>query len=201
MVVKLRKKGCPPETAQELAVLVLYDLVILLDDSHSMVTEAGGTRIATLFKVLKAVVEVYQLARDGGVVSVRYLNGRQGHKDITKNKMEVVHATIRYTGITMLGTQLRKKILKPFVEQKQMRKPLLSLILTDGNIEGERKGLLEKNIYNCLARLQKDAEKTEDAVAFMFARIGEDPEGKELLEELDDHPIMGSWIDCLPGAL
>ena len=32
MVAQLLKKGCPPEMAQEFAVLVLYDLVILLGE-------------------------------------------------------------------------------------------------------------------------------------------------------------------------
>ena len=38
------------------------------------------------------------------------------------------------------------------------------------------------------------------AIAFMFARIGDDPDGKDLIEELNNHPIMGSWIGCLPGG-
>ena len=131
----------------------------------------------TLFRVLKAVVEVYRLARDGGLTTVHYLNGRQVFSDVTTPKLKEVHANIRYSGITMLGTQLQKKILKPFIEQKPIVKPLLTMVITDGNvslscstleladrfkIEGEREGLLEKNIYNCLARLQQDPEKTED---------------------------------------
>jgi len=35
----------------------------------------------------------------------------------------------------------------------------------------------------------------------MFARIGDDPDAKELIDKLDDHKEMNQWIDCLPGGL
>ncbi|KAI5841682.1 hypothetical protein BZA05DRAFT_210917 [Tricharina praecox] len=199
LVDEIIKLKCPKETAQQFAILVLYDLALLIDDSSSMYTDDDGARVKTLHTLLKAVAEVYELAREEGIMSVRYLNGRQGRKNVTKAKVDEVHKAIRYHGLTMIGTQLQEKILKPFVEKKVMTKPLLTMIITDGAIEGESSGVLEKNIYNCLTSLQSGPKpKTEDAVAFMFARIGDDPGAKELIESLDNHKDMDQWIDCLP---
>lgn len=80
--------------------------------------------------------------------------------------------------------------------------------------------MLKRNINNCLAKLDNDSERTVDceppvfflpssvssnltsliAVAFMFARIGDDPAAKTLIEALDDDDKLGAWIDCLPGT-
>lgn len=104
------------------------------DDSSSMYTDDDGARVKTLHTLLKAVAEVYELAREEGIMSVRYLNGRQGRKNVTKAKVDEVHEAIRYHGLTMIGTQLQEKILKPFVEKKVMTKPLLTMIITDGAV-------------------------------------------------------------------
>ena len=104
------------------------------DDSSSMDFEDDGRRKKTLKKVLDAIAEVYELARDEGIMSIRYLNGRQGRKDVTRDKVEDLHNAIQYNGVTMIGTQLQAKILKPFVEQKDMTKPLLIIVITDGSV-------------------------------------------------------------------
>lgn len=199
---ELHSRGCTREVAQRFSVLLLYDLVILLDDSSSMEYAEGGRRKEKLRDVLSAIAEIYGLAREQGIVSVRSLNGPRGRKDVTLDKVAGVHSKIVYGGVTMIGTQLQNKILNPFVLSKaRMEKPLLTIIITDGNVEGERKGLLEQNIDKCLSTLQKDVNKTEDAVAFMFARLGNDEGAKTLIQELDDHETLGKWIDCLPGEL
>ncbi|KAI5841683.1 hypothetical protein BZA05DRAFT_412931 [Tricharina praecox] len=198
MIKSLVEIGCSRERAEQFSVLVLFDLVILLDDSGSMELADEGRRKSTLLEVLKAVTDIYQLARDKGIVSVRFFNTRNEWQDVTRDKVEELHAAIEYYGVTMIGTQLQQKILKPFVEGKKMERPLLTMVITDGNIEGEKRGLLRKNIRNCITKLQAASEKTHHAVAFYFARIGHDQGAKELIEELDNDTELGSWIDCLP---
>ncbi|KAI5841687.1 hypothetical protein BZA05DRAFT_412948 [Tricharina praecox] len=200
MVEGLVRYGCPREMAEQFAVLVLYDLVILLDDSSSMGSGADRKRENMLLEVLIAVASVYGLARDQGIVTVRFFNAPRGRKDVTRGKVEKLHGNIQYNGVSMIGTQLQEKILTKLVQAPKaiMAKPLLTIIMTDGNIEGEKDGLLKKYINNCLAKLDADKTKTVDAVAFMFARIGEDQGGRKLIEELDNDQKLGPWIDCLP---
>ncbi|KAI5841677.1 hypothetical protein BZA05DRAFT_344822 [Tricharina praecox] len=198
MIEKLVKRRCPPEIAEQLAVLVLFDLVLLLDDSSSMDAENGGKREETLFRVLGTVADIYQLAREEGIVAIRLFNTREGWSDVSRDKVEELYAGIHYYGVSMIGTQLQEKILEPFVENKRMEKPLLTMVISDGKIEGEGKGLLKRTIYNCLLRLQAGHETTEDAVAFYFARIGGDAGAKQIIE-LENDDAMRSWVNCLPG--
>jgi len=93
-----------------------------------------GTRKNTLLKVLTAVARIYQLARKEGIVSVRFLNTQKASQDVTQDKVEKLHDDIQYYGVTMIGTQLQEKVLKPFVEQKTMTRPLLTMVITDGNV-------------------------------------------------------------------
>ena len=107
----------------------------MADDSSSMEYAEGGLRKEKLRDVLNAVAEIYGLAREQGIVSVRSLNGPRGRKDVTLNKVADVHNKIVYGGVTMIGTQLQNKILNPFVLSKtRMEKPLLTIIITDGNV-------------------------------------------------------------------
>lgn len=107
-----------------------------IDDSSSMEYEDGGNRKDMLKKVLEAIADVYELAREEGIVSVRFLNNPTGRKDIKKADVAGLHAEIQYDGVTMTGTELQNKILKPFVLEPQtpMRKPLLTMIITDGDV-------------------------------------------------------------------
>ena len=105
------------------------------DDSSSMEFTDDGRRKETLKKVLEAVADVYKLARDRGIVSVRFLNAPRGRKDIRAADITSLHAAIQFDGVAMTGTELQNKILKPFVLQpKTMTKPLLTMIITDGDV-------------------------------------------------------------------
>jgi hypothetical protein len=99
--------------------------------------EEGGERIKTLKKVLKEVAAIYENARDEGILSIKFLNASQGKKDVTTPKLNAEPGPlshIRWSGITKIGTQLENRILKNFVYGKKMTKPLLVMIITDGDV-------------------------------------------------------------------
>ncbi|KAI5841694.1 hypothetical protein BZA05DRAFT_211362 [Tricharina praecox] len=199
LVNSLISRGCPREMAEQFSVLVLYDVVILIDNSDS--PEAENARRETLKTLLDAIVDVYELANDKGVVSVRCCNLHDqctDHKDVRRSEVSGILETIKYGESAEVGGQLKKRILRPFVEHKTMIRPLLTIVITNGNPEAETKDVLKTAINNCLVKLSQDPTKTEDAVAFMFARVGGDQAGKELVKDLDNDQILGAWIDCLP---
>ncbi|KAI5841684.1 hypothetical protein BZA05DRAFT_412934 [Tricharina praecox] len=200
MVENLVAASCTRELAEQFAVLVLYDLVILVDDSSSMEYGQDQERRAALSNVLTAVAKVYELARDEGIVAVRFLNTQVVEKDIRSADVAEVLEYLEYNGVTMIGTQLQEKVLRPFVEYPRipMTKPVLTIVITEGSIEGEKDGLLRRTISDCHARLKADRNKTVDAAAFMFARLGTDPGARKLLEDLDNDKNLSRWIDCLP---
>lgn len=96
--------------------------------------EDHSQRRQTLRRVLKEIVEIYSLARTDGIVSVRFFNTRYGRENIHPESGDIL-SDICYPGLSMIGTQLRKKILEPFVYNKKVdpkdnaSKPLLVVVI------------------------------------------------------------------------
>lgn len=152
---KLMEQGCGGEFAVPLSLLTLYDIVMLIgwssshailstmdrkpkclkDDSHSMDYAQDGARKATLKKTIDEITKVYDLANDTGILSVRFINNKQGKKEVSNKKVESLFHERIYEGSTKIGTALEKKVLKPFVLSKEkMEKPLLVMTITDGTV-------------------------------------------------------------------
>ncbi|KAL0639094.1 hypothetical protein Q9L58_001777 [Maublancomyces gigas] len=201
LVNELRdKKQCSWEMANQFAILALYDLAILIDDSDSMVYDQKGARIKTLQKILNAIADIYNLAREQGILTVRFLNATKGKKNVTAKTVKTVIKGHDYGGVTRIGTELKKKILDKFVLGVDMKKPLLIMVITDGAAEGESTNLLESVIKNCIYELSKEGgtAKGPNSVAFQFSRVGDDDGAMELLKKLDDDKEVGIYVDCLP---
>jgi len=191
------EQHCPVETARQLSHLVLYDVVMLLDDSTSMRIKEDGTRIETLVNVLRHICSIYDLANPNGLTSVRFLNGMQGIRNFTANKVDRLREH-RWNGVTKIGTELKQKIIDPFVSSaKEMNKPLLVMVITDGEVEGERPGILENVIKKCISHVEEDPGKGEYSIAFHFSCVGEDEDARELLQRLDNDYMIGKYVDCL----
>ncbi|KAF8248701.1 hypothetical protein K440DRAFT_642120 [Wilcoxina mikolae CBS 423.85] len=168
----LKELGCSgDEIALQFTALLLYDLVVLLgldthyflfcridahfhiDDSSSMdkAYEQGKTSpVDTMQRVLKEVAKIYELARPGkdnkdrGIVSVRFLNTRQGLENVTFDQAKMLKFKIKHNGVTSMATRLENKILQPYFDKQspsqllqqtpfQPLKPLLVMIITDGD--------------------------------------------------------------------
>lgn len=79
------------------------------------------------------VVEIYGLAREGGINSVRFLNHQRGTRNVTEERKDSVLTKMAYKGVARLGSELYKKILVPFTSGT-MTKPLLVIVTTDGTV-------------------------------------------------------------------
>lgn len=93
--------------------------------------EAG--RKVLLKDYLDLIVEIYSLAREQGINSVRFLNHHQGTRNVTEGRKDSVLIKTAYEGVTRLGSELHKKIIIPFTS-KTMTKPLLVIVTTDGAV-------------------------------------------------------------------
>jgi hypothetical protein len=98
------------------------------------VCEDHGQRRQTLKKVLKEITEIYSLARTDGIVSARFFNTRSRRENVHPGKGDILPNKC-YPGLSMIGAELRKKILEPFVYNRKMdpkddaNKPLLAVII------------------------------------------------------------------------
>ncbi|KAH0604020.1 uncharacterized protein H6S33_007051 [Morchella sextelata] len=195
MLKALLEKGCTGEIAKDLSTLVLFDVVMLIGDS-SMILEENGERIKTLQNTMNAITDVYDLANDDGILSVQFLNSAKGKRNITGKRVQTVLNNHCFQGLTMIGKMLEKRVLNQFVFKSPMKKPLLVIIITGGEIEGEKQGLLRMVLNTCAKKCERDSQRGRDAVAFQFSRVGNDEGAEELLKTLDDD----YWyhVNCLP---
>lgn len=99
-----------------------------------MSTSESGTRIATLQRVMETITSVYDLANPNGILSVRWLNGAQGKRNVTQNKVAEMLGSHNYYGVTQIGTALSKKVLQRFIWERPAPKPLLVMVVTDGEV-------------------------------------------------------------------
>lgn len=103
------------------------------DDSDSIVYDQKGIRIKQLQIVMNNFARVYDLARDNGIVSVRFLNTAMGKKNIKRKMVKSCIEGHTYGGVTRVGNELKNKILDKFVSE-DMKKPLLAIVITDGRV-------------------------------------------------------------------
>lgn len=99
-----------------------------------METEQEGKRKETLKRTMKEITAVYDLANTKGIKSIKFLNTKKGLRNIKSTNWKKKFDAHDYDGMTRIGTSLQKKILDKFVWEEEMIKPLLVMIITDGDV-------------------------------------------------------------------
>jgi len=189
----------PLEVAMDMARLALFDVSLLCDDSASMSFAENGSRIDDLRLVLSKVALAAGLFDDDGI-EIRWLNSKkEGNGIKTEAAANELLGRIKFNRATPLGSSLRSKILEPLVYKKvkkhALKKPLLIVIITDGEPTGEPRDTIVKAIMEAKQILGK-TPYTPDAVSFQLAQVGNDQEARAFLEYIDTEPRIGSLVDC-----
>lgn len=99
-----------------------------------MVSEQDGQRIETLKETMEEITTVYQLANKAGIIAVEFINATEGLRGVGKEDWKKCFEDIKYDGVTPIGTSLKRKILDKFVWNAPMTKPLVVIIITDGEV-------------------------------------------------------------------
>ncbi|PGH05596.1 hypothetical protein AJ79_06763 [Helicocarpus griseus UAMH5409] len=184
------------ELTPKLATLGLYDFVILCDDSGSM---QNGNRIEVLEDTCQRVAEIATLLQPQGI-SLRFLNSDK-KSDGLANKDDVskkVH-DVSYDGFTPLGTSLETKVVKPFILDRintgKLKKPLITIIITDGCPTSEPEECLKEKVEQCKKTLDKHGFGPAGAV-FLISRVGNDPDAEEFMKGLRKAKKLREMLYC-----
>eukprot|EP00668_Euglena_longa_P000561 GGOE01000692.1.p1 GENE.GGOE01000692.1~~GGOE01000692.1.p1 ORF type:complete len:335 (+),score=98.49 GGOE01000692.1:81-1085(+) len=189
----------PLEVALDLCSLALYDIVIYADDSGSM---KGRNWDEDLKLIVQRTAAIACLFDDDGI-SVRFMNAKvdRDHVRTEKDVMDLL-MSVRPSNGTPMGTSMKTKVVEPFISDlRKMKgrftaaKPLLVITVTDGAPSGEPTNLLFKVIRRCREDLV-DLGLSGNEVAFQFAQVGTDPSATEFLDNLDNHPQIGQFVDA-----
>lgn len=170
--------------------------------------DEGGSRIDDLKLILTRVVSVATMFDEDGI-SVRFMNDQKPPKPSfgpneldgirTEQQVQHIFGTVSFSGLTPLGSQLNAKVLEPIVLGKTRRnaleKPVLVVIITDGQPTGEPTGTLQNVIQNASAELSR-TRYGPGALSIQIAQVGKDEKAMQFLKSLDNDPQVGNLIDC-----
>lgn len=98
---------------------------------------------------------------------------------------------VQFTGMTPLGTSLNQKVIQPFlmggIQNRNISKPILVIIITDGEPTGEPKATVAQVIKNA-KNMSMNSPFGPGAIAFEFAQVGKDQAAQAYLAQLDKDP-------------
>ena len=194
-----------PEIAQDIVKLALYDVILYVDDSGSMAFEENGERIDDLKLIINRVAFAAGLFDEDGI-QVRFMNSlEQGNGIKQPQQVEDLISRVRFQGLTPMGRELQNKVLQPLVVNAasagQLRKPVLVIIITDGQPTGESQRDISNIILGASRQLQQNPRYGRGALAFQFAQVGNDIKAREFLKQLDENREIGDIIDCTSSKL
>lgn len=107
---------------------------------------------------------------------------------------------VRFSGITPLGTRLKSEVIDPLImkdlEHRRLPKPVLVIIITDGEPQGESPKALQATIQATIKSAERSYGTGARPVAFQVAQVGNDERAMAFLGDLDKDPVVGSFVDC-----
>lgn len=134
-------------------------LSVFADDSSSMGMDQRMDALKeTIKEVAKIAIALKETSQHGGGISIRFLNyENDSHMNNICTVADVEQALfgVYPCGITELGTQLKRKVLEPFLvnvlggAKGRLERPLLVTIITDGEPCGESRDTLKNTILWC----------------------------------------------------
>lgn len=193
----------PKEIAIDMLQLILFDVILFVDDSGSIEFEEKGLRKNQLIKILNSVATAAAITDQDGI-SVRFMNAspeNEANANGIRNVEDVerLMKPIRFEKGTPLGTSLKRKVVDPMVVQpargNRLQKPVLVITITDGAPVGEPLNSLQKTVEYAFEELSRTASGPK-AVTFQFAQVGTDQDAHEFLGDLDKNPEIGHLVDC-----
>ncbi len=111
---------------------------------------------------------------------------------------------INFNGMTPLGTNLNQKIIQPFlmggINNRNLQKPILVIIITDGEPTGEPQSTVAQVIKNA-KNMSMNSPYGPGAIAFEFAQVGKDQAAQAFLGQLDRDPGAVSYFGASLPAL
>lgn len=97
-----------------------------------------GERIRTLNKTLFEITAISDLASGTGIKSIHFLNATRSLPNINSNNWKALLKNHEYGGLTRIGTTLQTKVLEKLVFRTDMKRPLLIITITDGEVHSSQ---------------------------------------------------------------
>jgi len=198
-----------PENIKHITRLSLYNPIIYCDDSTSMRYEDRyeyQTQLVT--RIARIATKI--VPDDMAGVELRFINN-DFKSQVSAEEIQQAMQGVKLSWGTNIGTNLRKKILKPFVydlidrpviagKPFPFRRPLLVCIITDGAPQPEPWNFLLDEIVECKTRLE-DKGYDPTAVMFCISQVGTSREATLFIDALRNEKEIEDVTYCTVGHL
>ncbi|KAI8928569.1 hypothetical protein BC831DRAFT_497409 [Entophlyctis helioformis] len=178
--------------------LALYDIVFFVDDSGSMAFEEGGERITDLEFILSRTAEIATQFDDDGISVVFMNNNLRGDNIRTGTQVADLIKKVNFTGMTPLGTEFNNRVLQrnviPAAMSGNLGKPVLAIIITDGEPTKEPRDALGRSIAAAMDALSR-TRYGSGALAVQIGQVGTDQKAQQFLASMDQDPVFGRMVD------
>ena len=198
-----------PENIKHITRLSLYHPFIYCDDSSSMSEEGRyGYQTELVTRIARIATKI--VPDDLVGVELRFINN-DFESQVSTEDLQQVMTRVGPSYTTNIGTNLRKRILEPFVYDViskpvitgtafPFRRPLLVCIITDGEPQPEHPNVLLNEIVECKRRL-KDKGYDPTAVMFCISQVGTSAEATKFIDALRNEKEVEDVIYCTVGQL
>ncbi|KAF9636424.1 hypothetical protein BFW01_g7320 [Lasiodiplodia theobromae] len=201
-----------PSQISDLTRLALYQPILYCDDSGSMGTvdtEKGPSRQELLRRLVTRMCSIAtRLVPDGEGVHLRFINKDQprtgAYDNLSKDQIDN-ELKFEPSGGTRIGTELRNKILKPFVfdvfaRGQTLKRPILVIVITDGKPTDDDPDAFKNAIVECGQALVDKGYEPE-ACRFLVSRIGKDETAGNFLNALGGDLAIDRVVHRTSGPL
>jgi len=195
----------PNELILDLGALTLYDHAVVIDDSSSMGFALGGSRRESVLCVLRNISVINQFLNSPRGRELKTLcfssapNGRLNHQ-VGFDGCVNSHS---FGGTSRVGTGVWESVVKPLLENWKIERPMVVMILTDGQIDPVEADILERAMLRATRKMHN--LRASGAVLFQFVNFGSPAGGsgpykageQQVLEMFMNHPELGRVVDVL----
>ncbi|KAJ2991710.1 hypothetical protein NUW58_g2421 [Xylaria curta] len=189
--------------------LMLYDFVILCDDSSSMHRDNRVQDLKTTLEEIAKIVNSIGFDRSG--ITIRFLNYPEDATGEFNNltnldeiSKQVDKAYQRKRRGSELGGKLQSKVIEPFIKKPidngKFEKPIIVVMISDGQSTDENENTLKDVIKDCKKFLD-DKQYRKGSVIFLLSQIGNSNTATELLEGVRNDEEIRDMVYCSPHRL
>lgn len=184
----------------DLSMLAIYDLILVIDDSGSMLRPEGYITRADIARHVTQIVSYVGSLMDDSGIEIRFMNSNlQGNnvKDCKYIDDLMVKASPINGNGTPLGYTLRKKVFEDIISNplrhNKLKKPVCVMIITDGAPSDAH--LVIDTFKHCKNAFAQ-SKYGKEGICFGISQIGSDDGATKYLDSLDKHPEVGDIVDC-----
>ncbi|RPB19331.1 hypothetical protein L211DRAFT_639516 [Terfezia boudieri ATCC MYA-4762] len=195
----------PKELVVDLGALTLYDHAVVIDDSSSMGFAFGGSRRESVLCVLRNISVINQLVNSprGRELKTLCFSSAPNGRSNSSGGFDGWVNSHNFGGHSRVGSGVWEAVVKPLLKNWKIERPMIVMILTDGQIDPVEADILERAMLRA-TRKMRDL-RASGAILFQFVNFGSPAggygayksSGQQVLEMFINHPELGRVVDVL----